>query len=90
MASMSHDPAIHASDHHPGLPEILKTTQLWAGLSITAMWVAVAFAAVFGSDFVSTSAGGDTTTIPSGVPVALFAFLGTWVVARYGLRSERT
>ena len=29
-------------------------------------------------------AGGNSSTMPSAVPVALFASLGTWVVARYG------
>jgi hypothetical protein len=34
-------------------------------------------------------AGGDSSTIPSAVALALFAFLGTWVVAKYGFRHER-
>lgn len=38
----------------------------WASLAIAAMWVAVAPSAIFGPDFVSTSPGGSSTTIPSG------------------------
>jgi hypothetical protein len=57
--------------------------EMWASLAIISMWLAVLFDALFGPDFVSSSAG-STTTIPSAVIVALFAYLGTRVVARYG------
>jgi hypothetical protein len=50
------------------------------------MWVVVAISAVWGPDFVSTSgAGTNSTTIPSGIAVAVFATIGTWLVAKYGL-----
>jgi hypothetical protein len=59
--------------------------EMWASLAIVSMWLAVLFDALFGPDFVSTNgAGTNTTTIPSAVIVALFAYLGTRVVARYG------
>jgi len=45
--------------------------------------------AAFGPDIVSRGVAGDTTTVPSAVVVALFAFLGTWVVAKYGFRHDR-
>lgn len=48
------------------------------------MWLAVLFSAVFGPDVVSSSPGGNTTTIPSAVAVALFAAIGTRIVAKYG------
>jgi hypothetical protein len=38
---------------------------------------------------VNTTAGGDHSSLPSAVAVALFAFLGTWVVARHGFGHER-
>ena len=60
------------------------TPELWAGLAITAIWIAVLFAVVFGPDFVSSTTGGSTTRIPSGIVVAIFAYLATRVVARYG------
>jgi hypothetical protein len=53
------------------------------------MWLSVLFTAVYGPNIVSTSVAGDNTTIPSAVAVALFAFLGTWVIARHGFRHER-
>jgi hypothetical protein len=57
---------------------------MWASLAIAAMWLAVVFAAVFAPDIVSTSNDGNSTTIPSGVAVALFAVIGTRMVAKYG------
>ena len=45
--------------------------------------------AIWGPDIVSTTYLGDHTTIPSAVVVALFAFLGTWVVAKYGFQREK-
>src|SRR5262249_54290939 len=44
----------------------------------------------WGPDLVSSSGPGEsTTTIPSGVAVALFATIGTWAVAKYGLARGR-
>ena len=64
-------------------------TEMWAGLAIVVMWLAVLFDAIFGPEIVTHSAGGDNTSVPSAVAVAFFAFLATWVVARYGFRHER-
>ena len=83
MASVSHRPAV-LGGQPPRWLEYLRITELWAGVSIVVMWLAVLFDGVFGPDFVSRSAGGDTTTIPSSVGVALFALLGTVTVARHG------
>jgi hypothetical protein len=59
--------------------------ELWASVAIFAMWAAVAITAVWGPDFVSTSGpGGTSTTIPSGIAVAVFASIGTWAVAKHG------
>jgi anthranilate phosphoribosyltransferase len=42
-----------------------------------------------GPDIVSTGAGGtNSTTIPSAVAVALFAWLATKAVAKHGLRRS--
>jgi hypothetical protein len=67
------------------LPADLLLRNRWAGLAIVVMWLAVLFDALFGPDIVSTSGGGtNTTTIPSAVAVALFAWLATKAVAKHG------
>lgn len=65
----------------------LRVPEMWASLAIAVMWLAVLFDAVFGPDIVTTSSGGsDTARIPSAIVVALFAFLATRSVAKYGFR----
>jgi hypothetical protein len=88
MTSVPHEPGL-VSREQPQWIEALKITEMWAALSITMMWLAVLFDAVYGPNFVSTSAGGDSTTIPSALGVAFFAFLGTVSVAKYGFRHDR-
>jgi hypothetical protein len=77
---------------HRRRPELFVRRDVWASMAISTMWLAVLFDAVFGPDIVSTS-GPDITRVPSAIVVALFAWLGSAVVARYafGARySERT
>lgn len=69
--------------------ERIRVPEMWASLAIAAMWLAVLFAAIFGPDFVSTSAGGNATRIPSVILVALFAYLGTRAVAKAGFGRSR-
>jgi hypothetical protein len=48
------------------------------------------FAAVWGPDFVSTNgAGTQSTTIPSAILVAFFAWLATASIAKHGLRDDK-
>ena len=62
--------------------------EMWASVAIAVMWLVVLFDALFGPDLVVINASG-TTTVPSAIIVAFFAYLGTRVVARYGLdRTE--
>lgn len=84
MSTISH-PRATVGAERPGWRAQLLATELWASLAITAIWIAVAASAVWGPDFVSSTPGGTTTTIPSGVFVGLFACIGTWAVAKYGL-----
>jgi hypothetical protein len=58
-------------------------SDIWASLAITVMWLAVLFDALWGPDFVSTSST-SMTKIPSAIILALFAWLGTKAVAKYG------
>jgi len=91
MSSILHPPAGAAREHL--WSSLILVRELWASLAIAAMWFAVAVSAVWGPDFVSTSAAdSSSTTIPSGIAVALFASIGTWAVAKYAFgraRAER-
>jgi len=70
--------------------ELLRAREMWASLAITAIWIAVVCSAAWGPDFVSSTGGGtNTTTIPSGIAVALFASIGTWAVAKHGLAHQK-
>ena len=61
--------------------------EMWASLAIAVMWLAVLFDALFGPDIVINNASG-MTSVPSSIVVAFFAYLGTRIVARYGLRRS--
>ena len=61
----------------------LRVHEMWAALAIVVIWLAVLFDAVFGPNIVSTSAS-SSTSVPSAVVVALFAWLATRPVAKYG------
>jgi uncharacterized membrane protein len=64
--------------------------ELWATVSIVAMWLAVLFVGVSGGDMSFHSVDGSFTVVPSVVGVALFAAIGTGSVAKrvFGRRSE--
>ena len=87
MASVPHDPATHTPER-PQWAEFLKIREMWASVAISMMWLAVLFDAVYGPNFVSTSSGGDSTTIPSAIFVAFFAFLASASVAKHALRQR--
>jgi hypothetical protein len=89
MSVVSHPPS-GAVPERRRWPAVLLVTELWASLAIVAMWIAVTATSAWGPDFVSTSGGGtNSTTIPSGIAVALFATIGTWAVAKYGFGHHR-
>ena len=83
LSTEAHAPASEA----PYWYSRVLVREMWASLAISVMWLAVLFDAIFGPDFVSSSGGG-TTRIPSAIIVALFAYLGTRVVARYGFSGS--
>ncbi len=87
MTTVPHEPA--ALDARQHWSALLLVPEMWASLAIVVMWLAVLFDAIYGPDIVSTTPGATSTTVPSAVVVALFAFLGTWVVARHGFGRGR-
>ena len=63
--------------------------EMWATLAIVVIWLSVLFASIYAPSIDTTSAGGDHMTLPAALPLALFAFLATWAVARYGFGHDR-
>ena len=91
MSSLSHEPSTVLQDRQRWALRLL-VPEVWAALAIVVMWLVVLFVGVWGPDLVSNNgvAGvGESSTIPSVVVVVPFAFLGTWVVARYGFGTRR-
>ena len=71
-----------------GLADRLFVPAFWGTVAIVAMWLAVLFDGVFGSDMVFSHPTDGTTTIPSAVLVALFAVIGTASVAKRVFRPK--
>jgi hypothetical protein len=65
------------------VPRPAVVRQMWTSLAISVMWLVVLVDALWGPDFVTNGAT-SSTTIPSAIFVAFFAYLGTRVVAKYG------
>ena len=62
---------------------------MWTSLAITSIWLTVFATALFGPDIHSIDAGGSSTTIPSGVVIALFALFATMSVAKHAFDGKR-
>jgi hypothetical protein len=88
MTSIPHEPAALEKGERSRQAQ-LRLPEMWASLAISVMWLAVLFTAIWGAGIVTVSTGGNTSDVPSAIVVALFAFLGTWVVARRGFRVDR-
>lgn len=68
---------------------LASTPEIWGATAIAFMWLAVLFASIYGGDFVSVNGGGtNSTTVPSGIFVALFAWLASMAVAKRAFRRE--
>ena len=83
MTILSHGPAAYEQSRWT---ELLRVREMWAGIAIVSMWLAVLLDGIYGSDLVTSTPGGTTTTIPSAFLIAFFAFLGTVSCAKYGFR----
>jgi hypothetical protein len=80
MTTMTHEPSTDMPASR-GIASRLLVPEFWAALSIVAMWLAVLFDGVFGSDMTFAHPP-NLTTIPTVVLVALFAVIGTVAVAK--------
>lgn len=65
----------------------LYAKELWAGVSIITMWIAVLFVGVFGGDFVSSSSTNGYTKIPVVIFLIPFVLAATIAVARRAFTS---
>lgn len=88
MSAISHEPAQFAQGKERSAWQLF-IPELLASLAIITMWLSVLFTAVFGGNIVNATAGGDSSSVPSAVAVALFALLATAVVAWFGFRHKR-
>jgi len=87
MTTLSHEPSPALERPNLSLRPVLG--EVAASLAIGVMWLAVLLDAVFGPNILtSNGAGTNTSSVPSAVPIALFAFLATWVLARYAFRRD--
>jgi hypothetical protein len=80
MTTITHEPSTDELGRRDVASRLL-VPGFWRSLAIVAMWLAVLFDGVFGGDMVF-SRPPNVTTIPSAVLVAVFAFIGTSVVAK--------
>jgi hypothetical protein len=87
MATVSHEPSPYVPER-PQWAEFLKIREMWASIAISMMWLAVLFDAVYGPNLVSNSNDGNSTTIPSAIFVAFFAFLASASVAKRAFRQN--
>jgi multisubunit Na+/H+ antiporter MnhF subunit len=88
MTTTSHE-STHLAPERRRWSDLL-VTEMWASVAISVIWLTVLFDALFGPDIQTRGVAGDTAVIPSAVVISVFAFLATWVVARHGLRRDRT
>ena len=89
MTTIPHEPTRVATEKRERSMQLL-VPEIWASLAIAVMWLSVLFTAIWGANIATTTVGGTSSTVPSAVVVAIFAFFGTWVVARYGFRHGPT
>lgn len=91
MTAIPHEPSRVVEGRPRSVPQLL-VREMWTSLAIIVIWLSVLLDAIFGPDIVSNNGVGDVgerSTVPSAVVVALFAFLATWVVAKYGFGPGR-
>jgi len=89
MTTIPHEPARVIPEKRDWSRHLL-VPEMWASLAIAVMWLSVLFTAIYGSNIQNSTVGGTSSSVPSAIVVAFFAFFGTWVVAKYGFRRPPT
>ena len=80
MTATTHDQS--ARSPGGGWASRVLVREMWATVAIATMWIAVLFVGVYGGDMTFHSVDSSSSTVPSGVAVALFAAIGTGSVAK--------
>lgn len=62
----------------------------WGGITLVAIWLAVLFVGIFGGNVETHSAGGDSSSWPVVVIVAIAALLATVSIGRWAFRTPPT
>ena len=89
MTSTAHQP-MQPLPAQPTLGRRTFDPRAWPSIAIGLIWIVVGLDALFGPNIViSNGSGTNTSTTPSAVALALFAFLTSWVVARYAFRQPK-
>ena len=91
MTAVPHESSRVVEERRRSAPQFL-VREMWTSLAIMVIWLSVLCDAIFGPDIVTHNGVGEIgehATVPSAVVVAPFAFLATWVVARYGFNHGR-
>jgi hypothetical protein len=86
MTTITHEPAAQVAETRRWRTFLVP--EMWASLAIAVMWLSVLFTSIYGGDIVNTTVGGSSSSVPSAIVVVVFAFFGTWVVARHGFRRS--
>ncbi len=89
MTSAAHEPTTSFSA--PASSERrAREPGVWPSIAIGLIWLVGGLDALFGPDIVtSNGSGASTPGTPSAVVLSLFAFLTSWVVARYAFRQQK-
>jgi hypothetical protein len=69
---------------------LLVSRAFWGGVALVAMWLAVLFVGVFGGNILKTGVGGESSSVPVVVVVAVAALLATIPVAHSAFRPQRS
>ena len=88
MTSAAHEPMTPSRHRLPR--NAVLGPGVWPSIAIGLIWLVVGLDALFGPDIVTSNGSGtNTSSTPSAVVLALFAFLTSWVVARYAFRQPK-
>ena len=81
-----HEPLSPVTDENRISSSWWRLPEIWGTLAIVVMWLAVLFDVVYGGDMTFTDSTNASSTVPSGVAVAICAAFATAAVAKRAFR----